>query len=316
MGKKQKKNYLPALPIQPLEVPIVDNHTHISADPKPLANEELTQNYDEAGRILMPVLERTLLDGMAKAGVRAAITSGCEIPEFTHTLSLAQRVPNIWAAIAVHPNEAAIHAGVLATSPDGLTHQPCAHHVKYDLDAAIEEVAMLATASEVVAVGETGLDYFRTADEGKQAQKESFRAHLKIAKELGKPLQIHDREAHADVVEILRQDGAPEKTIFHCFSGDVALAEICKENGWYASFAGPLTYPANEHLRKAFDALPDELILVETDAPYLTPVPYRGHPNTVWGCVYTAEYMTRQRNYSLPQWCEILNRNTREVYGI
>ncbi|WP_353065256.1 TatD family hydrolase [Arcanobacterium hippocoleae] len=270
MGKN-KKRYLPLLPERPLSVPIIDNHTHISADPAPASGGELQQRYDPEGRILMPVLERTLLARMADAGVRGAITSGCEIPEFAHTLELAKRVPNIWAAIAIHPNEAAMHAGISAASPDGLTHEFAVHHREFSLDDAIAQVAQIAQEPEVVAVGETGLDYFRTGEAGKAAQKESFRAHLQLAKELGKPMQIHDRDAHADVVEILQRDGAPEKTVFHCFSGDVKLAEICAENGWYASFAGPITYPVNTQLQHAFDSLPDELILIETDAPYLTP---------------------------------------------
>lgn len=315
MGKKQKR-FLPDIPDVPLAVPIVDNHTHISPDPIPESDAELTQRIDADGRLLMPVLQETLLSAMEAAGVRGVITSGCEIPEFAHTLSLAQEVQNVWAAVAIHPNEAALHAGAVELSPDGLEHQmePC--HREYDLVRAIEMVAELSQHEEVIAVGETGLDYFRTAEAGKAAQKESFRAHIQLAKELGKPMQIHDRDAHADVVEILQRDGAPEKTVFHCFSGDRELAEICAENGWYASFAGPLTYPVNEHLHRAFDVLPDELILVETDAPYLTPVPYRGHPNASWACVYTAQYMAQRRGVSLENWCEQLNWNTFAVYGI
>ena len=315
MGKKQKR-FLPEIPEVPLAVPIVDNHTHISPDPIPEPGAELMQRIDADGRLLMPVLQKTLFSAMEAAGVRGAITSGCEIPEFASTLDLAQHSENIWAAIALHPNEAALHAGAVEMSPDGLAHQMESHHREYDLAQAIELTADLARRAEVVAVGETGLDYFRTAEAGKEAQKAAFRAHIQLAKELAKPMQIHDRDAHADVVEILQRDGAPEKTVFHCFSGDLELAEICAANGWYASFAGPLTYPVNEHLHRAFDVLPDELILVETDAPYLTPVPYRGHPNASWACVYTAQYMAQRRGVPLESWCEQLNRNTFAVYGI
>lgn len=308
---KSKKRFVPLIE-QALPVPIVDNHTHLAPDPTDLEQ----QRVDDEGRILPPVLLATLLEGMRQAGVRAAISSGCELPELEPTLGLAQTHDELWAALAIHPNEAAMHAGVLEKSPDGWEHEPQAHHLDYSLDAAIERVAQLALDPCVVAVGETGLDYFRTSEAGVSAQKQAFRDHIALAKELGKPLQIHDRDAHADVVATLLADGAPERTVFHCFSGDAELAQICAEHGWYASFAGPLTYPPNEDLRQAFLALPEELILVETDAPYLTPVPYRGHPNTVWGAAYTVRFQAELRGQELAQWCAIVDRNTRDVYGI
>ena len=300
------------------------------------------QALTEDGAWRLPLREKNLLSGMERAGIRAAITSACEIPDFAPVLDAVRRHPGkIFAALAIHPNEAALHAGVRAIAPDGLSPEPDPWHEELDLYSAIERVAELAAQPEVLAVGESGLDYFRTGEEGKEAQKESFRAHIALAKELDKPLQIHDRDAHADVVEILKAEGAPERTVFHCFSGDAELAQICAEHGWYASFAGPLTYHANSGLREALLALPPELILVETDAPYLTPMPFRGYPNAVWGAAYTARYqawlrldpsapeMVAERTDAevqraaagvnselLSRWCEQLNANTRAVYGV
>lgn len=296
-----------------LPVPVIDNHTHLV----PLSSgggEE--QRTDDESRILPPVLSGTLLSGMRQMGVKAAISSGCEYEDLAPTVKLAQDHQELWAALAIHPNEAPMHAGSYEQGPDGIQWEPKPVHLAVSLDEAIAEVARLAQLPEVLAVGETGLDYFRTGDAGKAAQKEAFRAHIALAKELGKPMQIHDREAHADVVEILLRDGAPEKTVFHCFSGDVELARICAEQGWYASFAGNITYPSNDALQAAARELPAELILVETDAPYLTPAPYRGHPNTVWGVVYTTRFLAELRNVDLADWCSQLANNSLEVYGI
>ncbi|MCI6574596.1 MAG: TatD family hydrolase [Actinomycetaceae bacterium] len=378
MGKK--KLNVPDIPPR-LAVPIVDNHTHIYPDPQAADGERLAGAQGAAGRESLvgkekladiqdlgsgerpqpdsvsstvqqlltddgkwrfPVLENNLISGMERAGIRAAITSGCEIPELESTLALAhRRSGTIFAALAIHPNEAVLHAGVRDVGPDGLAPQPQAWHEEFSLAAAIERVADMARDSAVLAVGETGLDYFRTGDSGKEAQKEAFRAHIALAKELNKPMQIHDRDAHADVVEILLTQGAPERTVFHCFSGDAELAAICAEHGWYASFAGPITYHANHALREAFMAMPPELILVETDAPYLTPMPFRGHPNVPWGAAYTARFMAWLRfdaqaanvlaqgtaaqvqaaaegvsDDLVDRWCEQLGANTRAVYGI
>lgn len=309
--KKEKRRLLPDIPAA-LPLAIVDNHTHI--DPDPAGSP--TQNTDETGNLRMPVLLASMKAGMAQAGVRAAISSGCEVPMLEFTRNLARDNAEFFAALAIHPNEAAMHAGVREVAPDGLEPRVEPWQEEYSLADALQLVADLAKDDAVVAIGETGLDYFRTGEAGKYAQQQSFRDHIALAKELGKPLQIHDRDAHADVVDILRADGAPERTVFHCFSGDRDLAKICNEHGWYASFAGPVTYGPNDELREAFDEIDDGLVLVETDAPYLTPVPFRGHPNAVWGAVYTARFMAERRGVSDESWCETLNRNTYQVYGI
>lgn len=309
--KKEKRRLILDIP-QTLTITIVDNHTHIDPDPAGTP----TQNTDDAGQLRMPVLLQTMKEGMRQAGVRAAISSGCEVPMLEFTRNLARNNQEFLAALAIHPNEAAMHAGVREVAPDGLQPRVETWHEDYSLSEAVQLVADLAKDDAVVAVGETGLDYYRTGEAGKAAQKQSFREHIALAKELGKPLQIHDRDAHADVVDILLADGAPELTVFHCFSGDRDLAAICNEYGWYASFAGPLTYAPNAELRQAFDEIDDGLVLVETDAPYLTPAPFRGHPNAVWGAVYTARFMAERRGVSDEAWCETLNQNTYRVYGI
>ena len=186
-----------------------------------------------------------------------------------------------------------------------------------------EEVAEALAAVEarlgdpmVVAVGESGLDYFRTADPGRQAQKESFRAHIEMAARAGLPLQIHDREAHEDTLAILDECATPDQRIvFHCYSGDAAMAQRLAERGWYASFAGPITYPANSDLRDALAALPRQLVLVETDAPYLTPIPWRGCPNASYVMAHTVRFIAQLWDVMEETACDQLRANTEAVYG-
>ena len=313
MGNNKKKRHVyPDVP-ETLPFAIVDNHTHL-----PVRGD---RDYDfgvdpeeGAGR---PLSIPGHLERMECAGVRHAITCGCEIPTLQPTVELAQSFPGqLSAAIGIHPNEAPLHCGITEESPDGMTHGLDPWHRQYSLRDAVELIAQLAREPGVVAIGETGLDYFRTAEAGRRAQEESFRMHIELAKELDLPLQIHDREAHADCIRILRECGAPERTVFHCFSGDRQMAEICAENGWFGSFGGTMTYPANEELREAFLAFPAELILAETDAPYLTPVPWRGHPNAPYAVAYTAVYQAELREVSLEDWCERIDTNTRVVYAV
>ena len=167
-------------------------------------------------------------------------------------------------------------------------------------------------------VGETGLDYFRTAAADPvalRAQHESFRAHIEMAKRLDLALQIHDRDAHADVLRILEEEGAPERTVFHCFSGDAAMARHCVDHGYYLSFAGTLTFKNAGGLRDALLVAPPELTLVETDAPYLTPAPYRGRPNAGYLVPLTVRKMAAVRDISVERVCTALNLATEAVYG-
>ena len=229
-------------------------------------------------------------------------------------IDIARAHQGVRVALAIHPNEAALHAGCAEPSPDGLTPRVCEHHVP--LDEALAAVEARLGDPTVVAVGESGLDYFRTAEPGRQAQKESFRAHIEMADRADLPLQIHDREAHDDTLAILDEcASADQRIVFHCYSGDAAMAERLAERGWYASFAGPITYPANEELRAALAVLPRELVLVETDAPYLTPVPWRGCPNASYVMAHTVRFIAQLWDVSEAVACDQLRANTQAVYG-
>ena len=313
MGKNKKKRHVyPDVP-EELPFPIVDNHTHLPV--RGDRDYDFGVDPEEGNGKSLSIPGH--LERMERAGVRHAITCGCEVPTLQPTVDLAQAYPaQLSAAIAIHPNDAPLHCGITEESPDGMSHGLDPWHREYSLNDAVALVADLARQPGVVAIGETGLDYFRTADAGKRAQEQFFRMHIELAKDLDLPLQIHDREAHADCIRILRECGAPERTVFHCFSGDREMAELCAENGWYGSFGGTMTYPANEELREAFLAFPRNLILAETDAPYLTPVPWRGHPNAPFAVAYTARYQAELLGIPLHEWCEQIDVNTREVYGV
>ena len=317
-GNRKKRRTYPDVP-ERLASAIVDNHTHLPVrgdrDYAALSFDvasgvEEGADEDRQGSIPWHVAR------MEAAGVRCAITCGCDVPTLQPTVALAERWPSLSAAIGIHPNEAPLHRGITEESPDGMAHGLDPWHRDLSLEDAVAEVAALAVSADVVAIGETGLDFYRTAAAGRAAQEEAFRMHIELAKDLDLPMQIHDREAHAECMRILRECGAPERTVFHCFSGDREMAEVCAENGWHASFAGPISYPANEALREAFMALPEELILVETDAPYLAPVPWRGHPNAPYASAYTARFMADLRGVDEASWCEALDRNARRVYGV
>ena len=309
--KRARRWYLPDAPAR-LAGPVIDNHTHIWVP----AGEGQAGGSGSAltpprGRML-PSEEAAAMDA---AGVCHAIICACEVPDLLPTVAVAEADrAHFSAALAIHPNEAARHRGITATGPDGLAQELAAHHA-LSLEDAIGRVAEAARSSAVVAIGETGLDYFRTSEEGRAAQIEAFRAHLALARELDLPVQIHDREAHADCVEVLRRDGAPSRVVFHAFSGDAALAELCNQEGWYGSFGGQMTYPANDQLRAAFQAFDPALLLAETDAPYLTPVPWRGHPNAPYVMAWTVRFGAELRGMSEAQWCAQLLENTRAVYG-
>jgi len=239
-----------------------------------------------------------------------------EVTTWEESLTLARELPGVRVALAVHPNEAVLHAGVRETGPDGLEPRAQEHHGE-PLDSVMVrlEETLRANADVVVAVGESGLDFFRTGEKGAAAQREAFRAHIALAKELDLPLQIHDRDAHTACVEVLEADGAPERTVLHCFSGGAELAAACAEHGWYASIAGPLTYPANTALREAVAALPDDLLLVETDAPYLPPRRWRGRPNASYLLGDTVRFLAEQRGMGEESLCRRLQATTAAVYG-
>jgi TatD DNase family protein len=184
------------------------------------------------------------------------------------------------------------------------------------LDTAIAEIEALAKQPRVRAIGETGLDFFRTEGENDlELQQHSFEEHIRIAKENNIALMIHDRDAHDQVVETLLRVGAPEKVVFHCYSGETDLAEICIDNGWYMSFAGNITIKRNQHLRDSLIMAPKELILVETDAPFLAPEPFRGRPNAPYLVPITVRFMAEQRGVEVNELAAQLALNTERVYG-
>jgi TatD DNase family protein len=206
--------------------------------------------------------ETEVADAVAAAaavGVNVLVQIGIDVPSSQWAARVAAEHDAVWATVALHPNEAP--------------------RLGAALDTALGQIDALASLDVVRGIGETGLDYFRTGEEGWAAQQESFRRHIDIAKRHQKTLVIHDRDAHDDVLRILRSEGPPDRVVFHCFSGDAEMAKACTESGYVMSFAGNVTFRNNQHLRDALAVAPADQILVETDAPFLAPLPHRGRPN-------------------------------------
>lgn len=270
----------PPLP-EALEVATYDNHTHLDI-----------AYGDEA------LSTREQLNKAASVGIKGVVQVGVTLATSKWSAELAATEPQVLAAVALHPNEAPEY-GTLAK-----------------LDEAIAEIADLATQPRVRAIGETGLDFFRTEGEDSLAlQQHSFEEHIRIAKENDIALMIHDRDAHDEVVATLKRVGAPEKVVFHCYSGDIDLAQICIDNGWFMSFAGNITIKRNEHLRNSLAMAPKELLLVETDAPFLTPEPFRGRPNASYLVPITVRKMAEVRGVDANDLAAQLTLNTENVYG-
>lgn len=225
------------------------------------------------------------------AGIRGVVTIGVDLPSSYWATDCAQMYDEVKATVAIHPNNA-----------DSAS------------DDALAEIARLARRGAVRAVGETGLDYYRDwADPA--AQDRSFRAHIDIAKRAGKPLVIHDRSAHADVLRILDEEGPPDQVVFHCFSGDGEVARTCAAKGYYLSFAGNVTFNNAADLREAAAFAPPELLLVETDAPFLTPAPYRGKPNAPYLVPFTVRGIAEVRGDDLGDLCAAISANSERVFG-
>lgn len=297
-------------------ITIADDHTHMLSVVDFAHN--LNQELVEKGRdVIAEPTPDDLVEQAKSAGVSNMLEVGCEYPDWEPTISFAaSHEDSVRAAIAIHPNEAVLHGHRGATGPDGL---PVMYKPYHDIpfDEAMQHLRSLVIAhpKEVVAIGETGLDYFRTGEPARLAQRSAFRDHIALAKELNLPLQIHDRDAHEDVVKVLLQDGAPERTIFHSYAGGTDLAEIVKEHGWYASFSGTISYKGNEALRKSAQIIGEGHITVETDAPYLTPMPYRGRPNAPYMVPYTLETLAEVLNISLEHAAKVTRENTRILYN-
>lgn len=273
-----RKEYPPAP--EPLPVPVMDNHTHL----------DFRQG-------LLDVAVGDALDAAAAVGVQGAVQVGCDLESSRFTVQALDADRRLLGAVAIHPNDAPEYAG------------------RGELDSALAEIEELAAHPRVRAIGETGLDFYRTHGDGLIHQRYSFRRHIDIAKRLDLALQIHDRDAHNDVVQVLREEGAPERVVFHCFSGDEELARICNENGWYMSFAGTMTFKNAANLRDALAIADPELVLVETDSPFLTPHPFRGRPNASYMVPYTVRSMAEVTGTELSALCSQLAQNTVATYG-
>jgi TatD DNase family protein len=227
----------------------------------------------------------------ASVGVPRVVTIGVDVASSRLAAAQAAEHPAVLAAAAIHPNSAGE-----AT------------------DEALRAIESLARLDRVRAVGETGLDHYReTADHADQER--SFRAHIAIAKATGTALVIHDREAHDDVLRVLAEEGAPERTVFHCFSGDEAMARVCVANGYYLSFAGNITFKNAENLRAAASVAPQELLLVETDAPFLTPMPFRGRPNAPYLIPLTVRALAAVRGEDEDTLAAAIDANATRVFG-
>ena len=300
---------------EPLPHPVVDNHTHLETVLRETdAGGWRSPSADDGAAADAAVL-RTHLDRAARAGVTRHVQVGCDLESVEWTGAAVRAFPELLGAVAIHPNEAVLHAGVHEIAPDGLEPNPLPRH-DVPLDEAIARVEAVARGNDRIrSIGETGLDFFRAGERGRAVQREAFRAHIALAKQLDLVLQIHDREAHDDVVAVLEADGAPERTVFHCFSGDSTLARYAAERGWYLSFAGPLTFRANDELRAAARAAGPDRVLLETDAPYLTPHPYRGRPNAPYLAALTMRTLADVLALDLAAACRTVERNSLALYG-
>jgi TatD DNase family protein len=272
---------LPDLP-EPLPHPVVDNHCHL----------DIARGDEDH----VPVQEALSL--AASVGVARIVQIGCDLPGARWAVETAQAHPAVVAGVALHPNEAPRLAA------------------EGRLAEALAEIERLARSSERVrAIGETGLDYFRTGPEGRAAQHESFRWHIALAEELDKTLVIHDRDAHEDVVRLIDEVGAPDRWVMHCFSGDAEFARECLDRGAYLSFAGTVTFKNAEPLREALRITPLDRILVETDAPYLTPMPHRGRTNASFLVPLTVRSMAATTGTDLTALCRAIEANTDAAFG-
>jgi TatD DNase family protein len=231
------------------------------------------------------------------ARIQRVITVGVDAASSRWSADCAAEHDGVYAAIAIHPNETAAAA-----------------HSAAERDRVLAGLATLAALPQVRAIGETGLDYYRD-HAAPQVQQEWFRAHIDLAKRSGKALMIHDRDAHEDVLRILAEEGPPDKVVFHCFSGDVEMAKRCAAAGYFMSFAGNVTFKNAQPLRDAVAAAPAELLLAETDSPFLTPVPQRGKPNTPAMVAHTVRYLADLKQVSVEQMCALVTAAGERAFG-
>ncbi|MDR1790639.1 MAG: TatD family hydrolase [Propionibacteriaceae bacterium] len=276
MSKKHHDHSVPEPPVA-LPWPVTDAHTHLS----------MTAEFTG-----IQVAE--LIELARNVGVTRIVDVGTDVADSQAAIEHSLTYPNVLAAIALHPNDAA-RAGA-------------------ELPALLSQIEALSQA-KLVAIGETGLDYYRTTEPEKQAvQREVFAWHIDLAKRLGLPLMIHERDAHYEVLDVLDAEGAPAKVMMHCFSGDAAFARECVGRGYWLSFPGNISYPANDYLRAALAVTPREQLLVETDAPFLTPAPHRGRPNASFLIPLTVRYLAEVRGDDLETLCHALHQNASRYF--
>jgi TatD DNase family protein len=265
---------------EPLPSPVFDAHAHLDA---------------MAARAGVPADDAFVAETMSAArdvGVTAAITVGDTLASSRWCVAAARAHPDVYAAVAVHPTEI-----------DGLD------------DAGYAELESLATDPRVVAIGETGLDYYWDRTEP-AAQQEHFRRHIALAKRAGKPLMIHDRDAHHDILQILASEGAPDRVVFHAFSGDVTMARECAAAGYVLSFPGVITFKNAPALREAAAATPLDQMLVETDAPFLTPHPLRGKPNAPHLLPLTVRGLAAATGHDVDEVCATVRATGARIFGL
>jgi TatD DNase family protein len=262
-------------PPEPLPRPALDSHTHLDM-------------------IQLPVPE--VMAAARAAGIVRVVTVGTTLESSRWSVRCAEENAGVYAAVAIHPNDT-----------EGVPESALA-------DAVLAEIGALAAHRRVVAVGETGLDYYRDYAPP-DVQRWWFREHIKIAKRAGKALMIHDREAHADVLRILEEEGPPPRVVFHCFSGDVPMVKQCAEAGYVMSFAGNVTFTNAQPLRDAAAAAPPDLLLAETDAPFLTPVPNRGRPNAPAQVAYTVRCLAEVQGLDLAGFCDTVTATAQRTFG-
>ena len=266
----------PAPPPEPLPGTAFDSHCHLD---------------------MIDMAVADTLAQAAAAGISRVITVGCDVASSQWAADCAAAFPPVFAAVAIHPNETSAVAASAA-----------------ERDAVLAEIARIAARPQVLAVGETGLDYYRDSA-APDVQRDWFRAHIEIAKQAGKPLMIHDRDAHADVLSILAADGPPDQVIFHCYSGDAELAERCVQAGYVLSFAGTVTFGNAVALREAAAITPAELILAETDAPFLTPSPNRGKSNAPAQVAHTVRALAAAKQMDVAKLCAVIEATGERIFG-
>ena len=265
---------------EPLPVPTVDAHAHI---------EIVTNEAPDSDAV------RQVLDDAKSVNVDRIVQVGYSAEQSQWCVDMANAFPGrVLAAVALHPNEAPVVA---------------------DLEADWAIIEKLAQEPRVRAIGETGLDYFRTPPELRKRQQDSFKWHIDLAKRTNKALVIHDRDSHDDVLSVLLEVGAPEKTVFHCFSGDVEMAKTCIERGYILSFAGTMTFKNAPALREAVKLVPHDQLFVETDSPFLAPMPHRGALNTPAQIANIVRAMAAERNEDVAELATALSDNAERIFG-